>query len=135
MVLGKCIRELNEAPCCARRAPPVLEGFNGAFPAPTLPAVGRSNYPGGAVEHGRLSQIIERRRTLHRTLGMHIKQAAISVGVRPMGHGQASGASLNILTVNIGLRLTPLGANLKAGNAPRPSKKAGFRAPGAVAAD
>src|SRR5262245_20498603 len=45
----------------------------------------------------------------HRTLVVHIEQAAISDGVGPSDRGKAGGAGLNVLAGDVGARLAPLG--------------------------
>src|SRR5262249_30622795 len=79
--------------------------------------------------------LVQRHLAPHRTLRVRVQKAAVPERVRPSSRGKASGAALDVRTVNIGLRLALLGGKLKAGNAPRSGKKARFRTPRAVAGD
>jgi hypothetical protein len=91
--------------------------------------------PCATIEHGRSPQIVQRLLALHRTFGMRIQKAAVPRGVRPSDRDKAGRAGLDVLPVDIGTGLTPLGGALKPSNAFRPREQPCLRAPRHIAGD
>jgi hypothetical protein len=86
-------------------------------------------------QDGRSLRIVQGPLAQHGTLVMRIEKAAMFGRVRPSDRGKAGRAGLNVLAVDVGARLTPLGRKLKASNAFRPRKQPCLRGPGHITGD
>ena len=85
----------------------------------------------GAVEHVSLV-IVERVIAQRGTLGVRIKQTAISVRVCPPHNGEVGRCGLHILAIDVRAGRAPLRRHLQAGDATSLGQEAGFRTPGAL---